>query len=79
MPALAEMLLSIGHVGRHVRRACGRDGKWILPVFREAREEITAVIQRIREQSGPLPDDLIRYLDASLSENARLLNVMEEG
>lgn len=76
--AMAEMLLSVGHVGRQVRRACGRDGKWALPLFREARERISAVIQRIRERSGPLPDDLARYLDASLSENARLLNVTGE-
>lgn len=76
--ALAEMLLSVGHVGRQMRRACGRDGKWVMPLFREARERIKAVIQRIRKQSRPLPDDLTRYLDASLSENARLLNVAEE-
>jgi hypothetical protein len=76
--ALAEMLLSVGHVGRRVRRACGRDGKWCVPIFREARERIRAIMQRVRHQAGPLPDDLARYLDASLSENARLLNVTEE-
>jgi hypothetical protein len=76
--AMAEMLLSVGHVGRQVRRACGRDGKWAIPLFREAREKIKAVIQRIRERSGPLPADLARYLDASLSENAKLLNVTGE-
>lgn len=75
---LAEMLLSVGYVGKQVRRSCGRDGKWAMPLFQEARERIRAVIQRIREQSGPLPDDLSRYLEESLSENARLLNVAEE-
>jgi hypothetical protein len=75
---LAEMLLSVGHVGQQVRRSCGRDGKWAMPLFHVARERIRAVIQRIREQSGPLPEDLSRYLEASLSENARLLNVTEE-
>ena len=76
--ALAEMLLSVGHVGKQVRRSCGRDGKWAMPLFHEARERIRAVILRICEQSGPLPEDLSRYLEASLSENARLLNVAEE-
>lgn len=75
---LAEMLLSIGHVGEQVRRSCGRDGKWAMPLFHEARERIRAVIQRIREQSGPLTEDLSRYLVACLSENAKLLNVAEE-
>jgi len=49
-----------------------------MPLFHEACERIRAVIQRIREQSAPLPEDLSRYLEASLSENARLLNVAEE-
>jgi len=75
---LAEMLLSIGHVGDQVRRSCGRDGKWAIPLFQEARERIRAVIQRIREQSGPLPEDLSRYLEECLSENAKLLNLAEE-
>ena len=75
---LAEMLLSVGHVGKQVGRSCGRDGKWAMPLFQEARERIRAVIQRIREQSAPLPEDLSRYLEASLSENARLLSVAEE-
>jgi len=75
---LAEMLLSVGHVGEQVRRSCGRDGMWAMPLFHEARERIRAVIQRIREQSTPLPEDLSRYLEASLSENARLLKVAEE-
>lgn len=75
---LAEMLLSVGYVGKQVRRSCGRDGKWAMPLFHEARERIRTVIQRIREQSGPLPEDLSRYLEASLSENARLLKVAEE-
>ncbi len=75
---LAEMLLSLGHVGKQVRRSYGRDGKWAMPLFQEARERIRAVIQRIREQSGPLPEDLSRYLEASLLESARLLNVAEE-
>lgn len=76
--ALAEIMLSVGHVGQHVRRAGGRDGKWAIPLFLEARERIRTVIQRVRDQSGPLPDDLARYLDSSLSENARLLNVVDE-
>jgi len=76
--ALAEMLLSVGHVGRQVRRACGRDGKWVMPLFREVRERIRAVIQRIGERSGPSPDDLDRYVEAALSENARLLDVTGE-
>jgi len=75
---LAEMLLSVGHVGTQVRRSCGRDGKWVMPLFQEARERIGAVIQRVREQAAPLPEDLSRYLEASLSENARLLKVAEE-
>jgi hypothetical protein len=75
---LAEMLLSIGHVGKQVRSSFGRDGKWAMPLFHEARERIREVIQRIREQSGPLPEDLSRYLEASLSENARLLSLSEE-
>jgi len=75
---LAEMLLSVGHVGKQVRRSCGRDGKWAMPLFQEARERIRAVIQRIREQSAPLSEDLSRYLEACLSENARLLNIAEE-
>jgi len=75
---LAEMLLSVGHVGTQVRRSCGRDGKWVMPLFQEARERIGAVIQRVREQAAPLPEDLSRYLEASLSENARLLSVAEE-
>ncbi len=76
--ALAEMLLSLGHVGKQMRRVCGRDGKWCVPIFREARERIRAIMQRVRDQAEHLPDDLARYLDASLSENARLLNVAEE-
>jgi hypothetical protein len=75
---LAEMLLSVGHVGKQVRRSCGRDGKWAMPLFHEARERIGAVIRRIRGRSGPLPGDLSRYLEASLSENGRLLNLAEE-
>jgi len=75
---LAEMLLSIGHVGDQVRRSCGRDGKWAIPLFQEARERIRAVIQRIREQSGPLSEELSRYLEECLSENAKLLNLAEE-
>jgi hypothetical protein len=76
--ALAEMLLSVGHVGKQVRHACGRDGKWIRPLFCETRQRIRSVAQQILEQSGPLPDSLNRYLDAVLSENARLLGLKEE-
>jgi len=72
------MLLSVGYVGKQVHCSSGRDGKWVMPLFHEACERIRAVIQRIREQSAPLPEDLSRYLEASLSENARLLNVAEE-
>jgi hypothetical protein len=75
---LAEMLLSVGHIGKQVRRSCGRGGKWAMPLFHEACERIKTVIERIREQSGPLPEDLSRYLEASLSENTRLLKVAEE-
>jgi len=65
---LAEMLLSVGHAGKQVHRSCGRDGKWAMPLFHEARERIRAVIQRICEQSGPPPEDLSRYLEASLKD-----------
>lgn len=75
---LAEILLSVGYVGTHVRRSCGRVGDWVIKLFQEARERIRAVIQRIREQSAPLPEDMSRYLEASLSQSARLLKVVEE-
>jgi len=75
---LAEILLSVGYVGKQVLRSCGRDGEWAIPLFREARERIWAVIMRIRVRSGPLPKDLCRYLKASLSESAGLLKVAEE-
>ncbi|MEW6260228.1 MAG: hypothetical protein AB1547_10025 [Thermodesulfobacteriota bacterium] len=75
---LAEMLLSIGHIAEQVGRSCGRDGKWVMPLFHEARERILSVIQRIYEQSASLPEDLSRYLEACLSENVRLLNVAQE-
>jgi len=36
------------------------------------------VVQRILDQAGPLPDDLNRYFEAALSENARLLKIGKE-
>lgn len=75
---LAEMLLSVGQAGLQVRVACGRDAKLVMPIFCEARDRIMTVIQRVRDQSGALPDDLARYLDLSLSENTRLLNAAKE-
>jgi len=76
--ALAEMVLTLGHVGRQVLRVSGRDGKWVMPLFRESRERLKTVIQRLRNQASPLPDDLNRYLDAAFAENARLLKMAEE-
>jgi len=75
---LAEMLLSVSHVGQYFQIAGGRNGKWVMPLFQEAREKIRVVIQRIGDQSDPLPDDLSRYLKACLSESARLLKAAEE-
>lgn len=75
---LAEILLSVGYVGEQVHRSCGLDGKWAMLLFHEASERITGVIQLIREQTGPLPENLSCYLESSLSENSRLLNVTEE-
>lgn len=75
---LAEMLLSVSHVGQYVRHAVGRNGKWVIPLFQEARDKIRIVIQRIIDQSNPLPEDLSRYLVTCLSESARLLKVAEE-
>lgn len=76
--SLAELLLSVGHVGRQVRRSCGRNHKWLNPLFAEARQLISAVIQRQREMPVSLPEDLVRYLDASLLESAGLLKLEEE-
>jgi hypothetical protein len=76
--SLAELLLSVGHVGRQVRRSCVRNPKWLNPLFAEARQRITAVIQRQREMPGSLPEDLVRYLDASFLESAGLLKLEEE-
>ncbi len=76
--SLAELLLSVGHVGRQMRRSCGRNHKWLDPLFAEARQRITTVIQRQREMGVSLPEDLVRYLDASFLESAGLLKLEEE-
>jgi hypothetical protein len=76
--ALAEMVLSLGHVGRHIQRVAGRDAKWIMPLFLEARETLRTTAQRLQEQAGTLPDDLNRYLDTAFAESARLLGMREE-
>lgn len=70
---LAEMVLCLGHIGRQVRRAVGRDGKWLIPLFLEAGEQLRTVVQRLRERAGTMPEDLRSYLEAAFTENARLL------
>jgi len=76
--ALAEMILSLGYLGRHVRKASGRDGKWVMPIFIEARERLNAFTLQVRSETGALADGLGRYLDAVLAESGRLLRVPEE-
>jgi len=76
--ALAEMVLSLGHVGRHIQHVAWRDAKCIMPLFLEARETLRTTAQRLQEQAGTLPDDLNRYLDAAFAESARLLGIREE-
>lgn len=76
--ALAEMVLALGHVGWKIRGESKADWKRIVPLFRQARERLGAVIEDLRNRAAPPSDDLKRYLDAALAENARLLNIAEE-
>ena len=76
---LAEMVLCLGHIGRQVRRAVGRDGKWLIPLFQEAGKKLHAVVQRLRERAGTTPEGLRSYLEAAFAENVQLLGAREEG
>jgi hypothetical protein len=76
--ALAELVLILCHVSRHIRRVSRVDRRWITPLFREAGERLRAVIQQVQNQAGQLPDDLKCYIDAVFSENARLFKMKEE-
>jgi hypothetical protein len=76
--ALAEIVLTLGHVGRTIRRESKSDWKQILPLFHEARERLGAMIEDMGNRTASLSDDLKHYLDATLAENARRLNIAEE-
>jgi hypothetical protein len=76
--ALAEILLALGHLGRKMRGEWKADWKRIMPVFREARERLGAVINDLRNRAASVSNDLNGYVDAALAENARLLNIGEE-
>jgi hypothetical protein len=70
--ALAEIVLSLGHVGHHIISEHDRDSKWIASLFLEACEILGTKVQKIRELVGALPDDLDGYLNTVFAENARL-------
>lgn len=76
--ALAEMVLSLGNVGRHIRHLTGRDAKWIMLVFLEAREKLRTTVQSLHERARTMPDNMDRYLDTAFAETARLLGTREE-
>jgi len=75
---IAEMVLCLGYVGQQIRRSAGPDGQRLALLFQEVDEKLRAVIARLCEQSGAVPEDLQSYLQAVFAENARLLGICRE-
>ena len=76
--ALAEIVLTLGHVGSKIRRESKSDWKPIMPLFHEARNKLGTVIEKLRTSARSGPDDLNGYLDAAFAESARLLGIAGE-
>lgn len=76
---LAEMILWLGHIARQIRRAVGRDGKWLIPLFQEAGGKLRAIVEDAQERAGTVPEDLLSYIEAAFAENSQLIGAPEEG
>lgn len=78
--AMAEIVLSLGHAGKHLRQTSRRDGSWksLMPLFQEAIQKIKVLIQQMQRKPGKSHDDLVRYLEAAFIECSSLLTMTEE-
>lgn len=75
---LGELLVTLGHSWQQLHSSHSETTECLRPLFREARRQILASIEKMPAEHGALYDSLASYIDQCRDRSARLLEKVRE-